>query len=266
MSEIRQVVRKASDNPVLEALARVGFIASAVVHFLLGYLAIHVALHLGGEADQSGALAAVAGLPFGRFILWVITIGLFALGLWLLIQASLGIGSSSKKRWLRSLNSLVKAIAYIAIGMTALTFATGHFTSSNASTTHMSASVLAMPGGRILLGIVGLVAIGVGGYFIQKGATRHFKRDIRIPSNVAERPVIVLGVVGYVAKGIVIVVVGILFIVAAVEVNPTRASGLDGALKSLVALPFGQVILVIVGVGLIAYAIYTVARARLAHL
>lgn len=266
MSEVRRAARKASDSTVLGVLARAGYVASAVVHLLLGYLAIHIALHLGGEADQSGALAAVAGLPFGRFILWLITIGLFSLGLWLLIQASLGIGSSSKKRWLRSLNAAAKAVAYIAIGITALTFAMGRSTNSNASTQQLSAHLLSMPGGTILLALIGLVALGVGAYFIQKGVTRHFKRDIRIPDNVAEHPVIVLGVIGYVAKGIVIVVVGILFIVAAVEVNPTKASGLDGALQSLVALPFGQVVLIVIGAGLIAYAIYTVARARLAHL
>ncbi|MBC7590494.1 MAG: DUF1206 domain-containing protein, partial [Salinibacterium sp.] len=40
----------------------------------------------------------------------------------------------------------------------------------------------------------------------------------------------------------------------------------DGGLKTLATLPFGTVILVIVGLGLIAYALYSFVRARYAHL
>jgi hypothetical protein len=60
--------------------------------------------------------------------------------------------------------------------------------------------------------------------------------------------------------------VGILFIAAAATANPSRASGLDGALRALLGLPFGPIILIAVGVGLIAYALYCLARARLAKL
>jgi hypothetical protein len=69
-----------------------------------------------------------------------------------------------------------------------------------------------------------------------------------------------------VAKGIALFVVGVLFVVAAVTADPEKASGLDGALKSLIDLPFGKVILVAVGVGLIAYGLFCGARARWARL
>ena len=75
-----------------------------------------------------------------------------------------------------------------------------------------------------------------------------------------------LGTVGYVAKGVAIIVVGILFAVAAVKVDPDDSTGLDGALKSLASLPFGMVILIAVGLGLIAYGVYTFVRARYARL
>jgi len=78
--------------------------------------------------------------------------------------------------------------------------------------------------------------------------------------------VVTLGVVGYVAKGIALFAVGVLFVVAAFTFDPEKASGLDGALKSLADLPFGIVILVAVGIGLIAYGLFLVARSRLARL
>ena len=75
-----------------------------------------------------------------------------------------------------------------------------------------------------------------------------------------------LGVAGYIAKGIAVGVVGILVIVAGFTVDPSQSTGLDGALRSLAALPFGVVILVLVGLGLIAYGVYCFFRARFAKL
>jgi hypothetical protein len=60
--------------------------------------------------------------------------------------------------------------------------------------------------------------------------------------------------------------VGILFVIAAVTADPSKATGLDGALKSLAALPFGTVILFLVAIGLVAYGIYCFFRARFARL
>ena len=71
---------------------------------------------------------------------------------------------------------------------------------------------------------------------------------------------------GYVAKGIAIAVVGVLFVAAAVTADPEKAGGLDAALKSLAALPFGTVILWLVGAGLIIYGVFCFARARYARM
>lgn len=75
-----------------------------------------------------------------------------------------------------------------------------------------------------------------------------------------------VGMLGYIAKGVALGMVGILFVAAAVTFDPSKATGLDGALKSLVALPYGAVILTLVGIGLIAYGAYCCARARFARL
>ena len=72
--------------------------------------------------------------------------------------------------------------------------------------------------------------------------------------------------VGYIAKGIAVGVVGVLFVVAALTHDPEKASGLDGALKSLADLPFGTFILWLVGAGLIIYGVYCFARARYARM
>jgi hypothetical protein len=114
--------------------------------------------------------------------------------------------------------------------------------------------------------VLGLGVLAIGVVFVVRGVRQSFAKRIRVPGGTAGKAVIALGVVGYVAKGIAVGVVGILFIVAAATTNASQATGLDGALKALLGLPFGGVILVVVGLGVIAYGLYCFARARLARL
>ena len=265
-TRVRSAMRSSGADGVLRGLARAGFAASGLIHLLLGYLAIRVALHHSARSDQSGAIAAIGKLPGGEVLLWGMTVGLFALGLWLLLAAVLDVGSASEKRWVRTLVSVAKAVAYFALAITSLTFARGSSSNASSSTRHASSDVLALPGGQVLLGLVGLIAVGIGIYLIAKGARRGFRKDLAIPGGTAGRAVTVLGIIGYVAKGVAVAVVGVLFAVAAVTLDPNKASGLDGALKSLTALPFGAALLGAVGVGLMAFGVYTFARARYARL
>ena len=265
-TRVRSAMQSSGANRVLRTLARAGFFGSGLIHLLLGYLAVRVALHHSARSDQSGAIAAIGKLPGGEALLWVMTVGLFALGLWLLLAAAFGIGGSSDKRWVRALVSAAKAAAYIALAITSLTFAMGSSSNARSSTKQASSDVLHLPGGQVLLGIIGLIALGVGGYMVAKGARRGFKKDLTMPGGTAGRVVTALGVVGYIAKGIAVAVVGILFVAAAVTLDASKATGLDGALKALISLPFGATVLVAVGIGLMAFGVYTFARARYARI
>ena len=81
-------VDRAGNSDGLEHLARVGLIAYGVVHLLVAWLALQLAWGGGGQsADQSGALATVAGQPFGKPLLWVIALGLIALAVWQAAEA-----------------------------------------------------------------------------------------------------------------------------------------------------------------------------------
>jgi hypothetical protein len=261
------VARDAVNSRALQLLARVGYVASGILHCLIGLIAIGVARGSGGgEADQSGALAQLAGTPGGVFILWVLVVGLAALGLWLVVSAFLPSLGDPKKRVAHFINSFAKGCVYIVLSLTALVFAQGGSTSSDNSTSDFSARVMSAPGGVFVVGLVGVAICGVGLYFLIKGVGRRFKKDIRVPGGIPGSAVVALGIFGYVAKGVALGVVGVLFVVAAATADPSKADGLDGGLKTLAALPYGEAILIAVGVGLIAYGVYCVIRARYAHL
>ncbi|PXA70918.1 hypothetical protein CTB96_06040 [Cryobacterium arcticum] len=262
-----RAARSAGSNPHLKTLARVGYAVNGLLHGLIGAIAISVAVGAGGEsADQSGALGEVAKSPGGVFVLWAIVVGLAALGVWQLLQAFLVPGDDPKKVWAHRAKEIGKGVAYLAVAGTAVTVAVSGSASSSGSTQSASATVLGLPGGPVLLIVAGLAVLAIGVYFVYKGVARTFTEDLTVPGGTLGRATVGLGVAGYVAKGIAVGVVGILVIVAGFTVDPSQSTGLDGALRSLAELPFGVAILVLVGLGLIAYGLYCLARARFARL
>jgi hypothetical protein len=260
-------VKSARRSRPVRFLARLGFAVNGLLHAIIGALAITIAVAGGGrKADQSGALAQLAESPGGGILLWVVTIGLAALGLWLIVGAFLDHQGSRTARSRHRLIEVAKGLAYLFVAATALIFALGGSTNSSKDARSITATLLAAPGGVALVVLLAVLICVVGVYFIRKGVRREFRSDIRVPRGPAGRVIVALGVFGYAAKGVALFVLGILLAVAAVTVDSAESSGLDGALTALATLPFGKVILFVIGLGFIAYGVYCVIRARVAKL
>ncbi|MBF4574316.1 DUF1206 domain-containing protein [Herbiconiux sp. VKM Ac-1786] len=264
----KSAVRDVSRNPVFRMIARSGFAVNGMLHILIGLIAIGIALPgtEGGEADQSGALRQLATTPGGLFVLWASVLALVALGLFQLITLPLLSAAGTAKTWGRRVAEAAKAVVYLVLGATALIFALGGSTSGSDTSQTFSAGLIATPGGVFLLVAVGLTVGGFGIGFVAIAVRRGFRKLIVVPAGRLGRVVVRLGTVGYASQGLALVVVGVLFVVAAVSSDSAAASGLDGALKVLAGLPFGIVLLVAVGVGFLAYGLFLIARARLATL
>ncbi|QWT22713.1 DUF1206 domain-containing protein [Subtercola sp. PAMC28395] len=267
MPDAKAAARTASNSPILRGLARLGFAVNGLLHALIGLIAIGIAVGTGsGEADQSGALTQLASAPGGAFVLWVVVVGLAALGLWLILGAFLFRAPDPKKRVSHIVKEVAKGLVYLAVAGTALTFAQGGTSNSASSASQASAGLLSTPGGQILAVVIGVAIAAIGVYFVVKGVTKKFTDDISVPAGPAGTATVFVGVLGYVAKGVVLVLVGVLFAVAAFAVDPGKATGIDGALRTLATLPLGMALLWIVGAGLIAYGVYCGVRALRARL
>lgn len=241
-----------------ELAARAGYAVSGVLHVLIGVLALRLAFGGGGEqADQSGALGAIAGTPFGALVLWFSVVAFVALGAWQVARAihSRDTGERAK--------SAGRAVVYIALAFAALAFARGGGSSASTQTADLTARLMAAPGGRILVAAVGVAIIAVGAYHVYKGWRKKFLTDLhRLPSGTAGPVVRRLGVLGYVSKGVALGIVGVLFIRAAATSDPSGSTGLDGALHALRDQPAGVVLLVVVAAGFMAFGAYSFVRAR----
>ena len=67
---------------------------------------------------------------------------------------------------------------------------------------------------------------------------------------------------GHLARGAVFGIVGIFLIRAALDYNPSKAVGLDGALAKLANHSYGSWLLGVVAAGLVSFAIYSLSDAR----
>ncbi|GAA4830794.1 DUF1206 domain-containing protein [Luteimicrobium xylanilyticum] len=253
------------DSAALRAGARIGFAAAGLVHILLGVVALRVAFGGSGSADPAGALATLQDEPGGPLLLWVVLVALVLLGLFLLLEGAL-LRGTDRDAWAKRGKKLATGIAYLAVAATAFGVVHSHRSSSKGTTRTWSARLLDAPGGRVLLFVVALVVLGVATYFVVKGVKAKFRDDIRVPAGSLGSVVMVLGRTGYVAKGVALGVVAVLTGAAALTADASKSGGLDSALKSLVALPAGVVLLAVVAVGLIAYGVYFFARAKYARL
>jgi len=253
-SSVTNAARGASDHPLVEKGARLGYASSGVVHLLLGWLAVQLAWGSGKDADQSSALEQLAGNPVGAVLLWVVVLGFLLLGIWQIGEAVVARETTDRVK------AIAKAAGYLALAVTAFRIASGSGSSdSDKQASSFTETIMDNPLGQLAVGLGGLVVIGVGVYHVVKGWKKKFLEDLASnPPHAVE----LAGQVGYPAKGLALGVLGILFVLAAVQHDANKAGGIDAALKALLELPLGPVILTIVGLGIAAFGLYCFGRAK----
>lgn len=258
--------QRAAGSGYLDKLARVGMVVYGVLHLLIGVIATQLAFGHGGQADQSGAMATLADSTFGKVVLWAGAVGFAALTVWWLIEAVAGSrGADGSRKLGDTVKAIGKAVLFAALAFLSVRFAVG--AGSGQGEESATATIFELPGGQFIVGAVGLVIAAIGVYHVYKGVTQSFLDDLRsdAESGTSGTAITTLGTVGYPAKGVAIILVGILFVVAAVKHDPDDAGGLDEALKSLQEQPFGPWLLMAIAIGLAAFGIYCFARARYAR-
>ena len=243
-------------------LIGVGLISYGLVHLVLAWLALQIAFGHREDASAGGALKQLSSQPLGTVLLWVMAIGLFTLVVWQVLEATIGREEPGRDGRLgRRLSSAGRAVVYLALGILAIGVAIGGGGSGNGEQT-LSARLMALPFGRILVGAVGIAVIAVGISQIVKGVKKNFLEDLDSGVGPAVRR---LGTVGYCAKGVALAIIGGLFGYAAITYDPKKAGGLDAALDTIRQQPFGTALLVIMAVGLASFGVFCFVWARKAR-
>ncbi|NHC13718.1 DUF1206 domain-containing protein [Motilibacter deserti] len=257
--------REAADSVWVERLARVGLAARGLVWALIGVLAAQIALgDRQGQADQQGAFSTLAQNGLGKALLWLAVAGFLGYAAWQVTEAGWGHrdADDAKSRTFERIGSLAQAVLYAALAFVAARTATG--SGGGQGSEDATARLLGTSFGRPLVVLAGLVIIAVAVGLTWKGLTTSFEErlDLARLRPAARAGVRRLGQAGYVSRGAVLGLVGVLVIAAAVTFDPDKARGLDAALTELAGQPYGAYLLLLAAAGLLCFGAYSFVEAR----
>ncbi|GGY82743.1 DUF1206 domain-containing protein [Marinobacter zhanjiangensis] len=242
--------------------ARFGYAARGVVYLLVGGLAALVVLDQGGETTGSqGALQSLLLAPAGDVLLVIIAVGLVGYAIWRCLQATLDTdahGSGAKGLVIRA-GLLMSAVthALLAVFAVSLVFTFGQ---SGGGGQSLASWLMQQPFGQWLVGMAGAIFIAVGVAHIIKAVKGGFDRHF----DMAERtkrwayPICYLGLS---TRGVVFMIVGVLFIMAAWHAAPGQAGGTSEVFNVLSHQVFGRWLLGIMATGLFAFGLYSLLLA-----
>lgn len=266
----RGAARRAANSTAVAAGARAGFVARGVIYLLVGVLALRIAFSDSGgqQADRGGAIAEIAGQPFGGVLLWALGVALAGMALWRLSEALFGqAGPDGDKPGKRAM-AAGRFLFYGFVSYSVLSYAAGDQGSGSGSsdrqTDDVTAKALQWTGGQWIVGIAGAAVVGAGLWIAFRAVTRTYHKHLKMSEMTkrVRRAVDFTGVFGGGVRGIVFATAGGFAVAAAVRHEPGRAKGMDDTLRSFTDTPAGPWLLVLVALGLAAFGVFSWANAR----
>lgn len=250
-----------------DRLGRLGLVGRGGLYSIVALLALELALGAPTEeASPKGAMAWLAQQPFSRVLLIVMTIALFAMAAWRLLDAAVGDPVDGDQPWDR-VRFLAKGAVYMSLAIASLstTLANWHLKASDTSTAggkgqkQATAVLLSWPLGQWIVAAVGAGVIGYAIFMFKHHAIdQSFMKRLVTDRDSVRR----LGQAGYGARTVVWAITGVLLIQAAITFDPNRAGGLSTSLQKLAQTSGGGVLLIVVAVGLFAFAGFCFAEAK----
>lgn len=202
-------------------------------------------------------MRALAATPLGWALLIAMVIGFGLLAVWQFCAIA------TAERWADRLKHVARGVVNAALAGSAALWLIGQGRVSADQTKDTTATLMAAPWGQALVVVIGLAVVAVGIGHVVIAARRSFLKDL---TDDPGRLATVTGVVGFAAKGVALATVGALFVQAGLSHDPGRSTGLDGALRELLGLPLGPLLVLAIAVGFALYGVFALLRARYVRL
>jgi hypothetical protein len=260
MSTATSSAQHAQRHP-LETLGRVGYGVKGVLYALLGVIALDAAVGSGDPEGQDGAFATLAQQSYGEVLLWILVVGLAAYALWRVVLAVTdpeGEGDDIEGAGKRVFY-VVSAFAYGSLAFSAYRIVTGSGQGgSGGGTEERAQTLLGLPGGRWIVGLLALALLGYGVYQFVRAYRASFMSNFHLDQRAVQRRDLIkrAGQWGLSSRGVVYVLTGVFMAQAALRADADEAGGLDQALGTLQQQSYGPWLLGLVAIGFVMYGVY----------
>lgn len=246
--------------------SRFGMAAKGVVYILTGLLTALAAFNAGGKTTgKGGAFEFVMHQPFGKILLGLIALGLIGYVVWRAAQA---IKDPEDEGNMRRIGYVASGVFYALIAATAITMiisgGSGGSSSGSGSNEQMAGKLLQQAWGQYLVGAVALILFGKAIWQFYRAISGKFNDKIKSMdlNSKVEKLIKNFGLVGYISRGIVISLIGYMFLKAALQVDSSEAGGTKEAFSLIRQSEAGPYVLGIIALGLAAYGIFMFVKAR----
>lgn len=237
----------------LTALTRLGFAARGIFYIVIAILVITT----GRAEDPAGALRYLQQ-GAGHALLFLITLGFLAYGLWRLSDAAFDIerhGSDTSGLRAR-FGAAGSGVVHLLLAWQAIRLIQDTRNASGNAPDDAARAVLQLPGGHMLLIAAGLLLLAVGAFQLVKAVKGSFLKHLK-PAVAAQPWAQWTGRLGYAARGFVFLIAGFFLTRAGSGEQASQAGGMAEALSWLTN-PWD----IIVAAGLLAFGLFSLIEAR----
>lgn len=263
------MIKQEKISSMVKPIAQAGLLAKGIVYCLLGVFAFMAAFNIAGQSttntDKEGVFSFIKEQTGGQIMLAVIALGLLCYSLWRGIQTfgdteekgNDGKGLAARSRYLFS------GLIYTSLAAYAIKMLLTDKKSSGNSKQDMVQEILNKPFGQWLVGIAAAIMVIVGIYQVYYGLSEKYKKHAdKAGKSTNKNLLLAAGKIGYVARGIVWLIIGWLFTKAALHSNSSEAGDTSKAFSFLAEASYGSYLLAAVGFGLTCYGVFNFIRVK----
>lgn len=261
-----------AEKTITKKLARFGFITKGILFIIIGVLAVLVAIGFNESGDLTGAkgaLTTIAQVPYGKVLLIVFIAGTGAYGGWNVLRGIADVDDNGvdKLGLAKRLAAAGIGVFYLLIGLFAIYILFTANKSGNPNDTDMpetlTAILLDFPFGVIIVSLIGLGFLVAALVFLYKAFSFSFLEKFKTSGgeeNYRHKLIATTGIAGLLARSVLFILIGYFLVSAAVNYEPNKVVGIDGALRALAEQTFGQIILFFIAFGLICYGFLSILK------
>lgn len=268
---VERTADRAAQTDTARQMGRWGLFARGVVYVVVAILALRIASGDGATADREGALHAVVRQPFGRWLLAALVAGFLTYAAYRILRAVTGRdedATGERAGAMKRLGNAAIGLLYLALFASSLDLLFGDSGGSGSSGDRQqrgwTAELLSHSWGQWVVAGAGVVAVVIGVVLAVRGVREDFADKLHQerlrPWQRTWFPR--LGLFGYVARGVVVGIIGVFLVKAAFTRDAAESVGVDGALHRVASAPFGPLLLALVALGFAAFGVYSFVEAR----